>query len=354
MICGNCEQNCPAYGAECSGCPGCGRLLLECEKERRPCAKCNLFCPDRPEAWRYVSEEIGGSFSLLPERGVLLPKIEIPAYVPLVTAPLQEECPDDVEWVAVHGGKVRREVWRGEMSVHEQFRLPSGKKVALYWFVKDPYLEKFWTNRSVYMPVLREFDAVFAPNFSVYEDAPRIEHLVNMKRSAVSLLEMAEAGVKVIPDVTWYRREDMDRWLELLDLVGAETAAFSMQVVGRLKGCSAWQSYLVGLRYFARRFKGRIVLVGANSMKKLSEAFRAAGRPLSVIDTKSFVTARKGKLLGLDGRTVREEDGRRVPRSLLFSANIRNMREMIKDLRSLYETYSEEREGASCATTRSA
>lgn len=333
MICGNCERNCPAYGAECSGCPGCDRLLNACQSQRGACGKCILFCPDRPGAWRYVSDEIGGSFSLPPKEPVALPKVEIPPYMPLVTAPLQEECPEGgFEWLAVHGGKVRREVWRGEVSVHEQFRLPQGKKVILHWFVKDRYLEKFWSNRAAYIPVLREFDAVFAPNFSIYENSPRIEHLVNMKRTAIAVQEMARAGIRVIPDVTWYRREDIDRWLEFLDLTKAETAAFSMQVVGRLKGCSAWQSYLAGLRYFAQRFEGRIVLIGVNSREKLIEAFRAAGRPLSVVDTTSFVTARKGGLMAPTGKRVRKKGGLEVSRDAAFFISASNMKCLVEKI----------------------
>lgn len=331
MICGNCGQNCPAYGAECSGCPGCDRLLIECHSKRGACGKCNLFCPDRPGAWRYISKEIDGSFSLIPKKPLILPEVELPSYVPLITAPLHEECPaDGPEWVAIHAGKVRREVWNGEMSVHEQFHLPTDKKVVLHWFIKDHYLERFWADRPAYIPALRRLDAVFAPNFSIYENSPRIEHLANMRRSAVSIREMVEAGVKVIPDVTWYRREDIDRWLELLDLMGAEVAAFSMQVVGRLKGCSAWQSYLAGLRYFARKFKGQIILVGINSREKIAEAFRAAGRPLSVVDTVSFITARKGGVIAPDGKVARKKGGWEMPRDAAFYVSALNMEMVIK------------------------
>lgn len=333
MICGNCERNCPAHGIECNGCPGCDRLLIECGSGRAKCKDCNLFCPDRPGAWRYVGDEIGGAFSLLPKEPITLPKVEIPSYMPLVTTPLQEECPEDgFEWFAVHGGKVRREVWAGKMSVYEQFRLPLNKKLALHWFVKDRYLEKFWANLSAYIPVLKGFAAVFAPNFSIYEDSPRIEHLVNMRRSAMATWKMAEAGVKVIPDVTWYRREDIDRWLEFLDYAGAELAAFSMQVVGRLKGCSAWQSYLTGLRYFARKFKGEIVLIGVNSREKLVEAFRAAGRPLCVVDTKSFITTRKGGLVSSEGRVLRKKGGWEIPRDIAFFMSALNMKNMLAEI----------------------
>lgn len=329
MICGNCKQNCPAYGVECSGCPGCDRLLINC-RSRGACSKCDLFCPDRPGVWRYVNEEIGGSFSLSPN--VILPEFETPRYMPLVTAPLQEECPDDgLEWFAIHGGKVRREVWAGDMSVYEQFHLPSNKKLALHWFVKDHHLEKFWTNRRSYIPVLKEFNAVFAPNFSIYENSPRIEHLINMRRSAMAVSELAEAGVNVIPDVTWYRREDVDRWLEFLKATEATVAAFSMQVVGAQKGCKAWVSYLAGLRYFASKFSGRIILVGANSKQRVSEACRAAGRSLSVVDTTSFVTARRGGIF-INGKRCKPD--KRMSRDATFFASAVDLNNIFSEILS--------------------
>jgi hypothetical protein len=229
----------------------------------------------------------------------------VPDYIPAISAPLQEHPPDDLRWFALHGGKVSRAVWEGKISPREQFRLPPDSKIAFHLFIYDDFLEVFWKERRERYAILKGFDLVFAPNFSIYEDAPRFEHLFNMRRSAIVVKEMAEEGIRVVPDVSWYCREDIDRWLEFLDSTGAEVVSFSFQVVGRgLKGSKAWVSYLPGLRYFAQQFSGRIVLVGVVSPERYRLAVRAAGRPLAVLDTKSFVTARRGGMM-VRGKVVR-------------------------------------------------
>lgn len=333
MLCGNC-RNCPAYGAEwgCTGCAGCGVPFLRERRCAHPggCAGCPYRCPDKPLVWREVAEELGETLSLLSGNLPRLPGVALPPYVPLVTAPLQEGPPDVVEWFAVHGGKVRRAVWRGEIDVREQFNLPPRSKVALHLFVKDGYLDAFWKGRREKYPALRQFDAVFAPNFSVYEDAPRLEHLFNMRRAAVCIAEMAAAGAPVVPDVSWYCREDIERWAEFAAACGAGWVAFSFQSVGReLKGGSYWRSLLFGLRFLAGRLPAGvgIALVGVASPERVREAaLAAAGRPLCVVDTKSFVTARKGGVI-VRGKKLRAPRG--MSRDAAFFASASDLRREI-------------------------
>jgi len=321
MVCGKCETNCPAYKAWCEGCPGCGALLMR-DGDRcggnRGCRACMYLCPDRLDALREYAALFAPSVS--PERmnaGDVL--ATMPSYIPLVTAPLHSTPPNDLRWFAIHGGKTSRAVWDGEIEPRVQFRLPPDAKTVLHLFIKDDPLMRFWAERKERIVAIRNFDAVFAPNFSVYEDAPRFEHILAIRRSQTFVKEMVAEGIPVIPDVSWYRREDLDVQLEFLDSIGAETVAFSFQVVGRIKGCGAWVSYLAGLRYFANRFPGRIYLVGMAAKTRYREAVRAAGRPLGVVDTRSFVKSRRRTKDGTDEEFFREAD--RVRKGLENVAN---------------------------------
>ena len=49
---------------------------------------------------------------------------------------------------------------------------------------------RFWAERKKRIVAIRNFDAVFAPNFSVYEDAPRFEHILAIRRSQTFVKEM--------------------------------------------------------------------------------------------------------------------------------------------------------------------
>ena len=78
--------------------------------------------------------------------------------------------------------------------------------------------------------------AVIAPNFSVYEDTPRVEHLYNIRRSIIIYNELIDYGINAIPDISWYNINDLDFWIEKLNNSECSIIAFSFQVVDvRLK-----------------------------------------------------------------------------------------------------------------------
>ena len=45
----------------------------------------------------------------------------------------------------------------------------------------------------------------------MYGNQPRAEHLLNFRRSLLIAAEMAAAGIPAVPNVYWYRVEDLDR-----------------------------------------------------------------------------------------------------------------------------------------------
>ena len=81
-------------------------------------------------------------------------------------------------------------------------------KAVLEFYVKDRTLEGFWDKRKSIYPVLKEmgFIAVIAPNYSVYEDAPRVDHMYNIKRSMIVYNELVENEIPAVPDVSWYNK----------------------------------------------------------------------------------------------------------------------------------------------------
>jgi len=233
---------------------------------------------------------------------------DLPAHIPAISRPLRDpEAAAQLEWVALHPERVvgaaglRRECAR--RGVRGYFGLHPGTKVALHFYAPDAVLERFWRVRRALYPALRaEFDLVFAPNFSVYEDSPRLEHLVNIRRAAVVAAEMAAEGVPAVPDVGWYCREDLDRWAEWLAAAGFPAVAFSFQAVGlKNRAGGAWRGYLAGLEHLAGRLPDRaaFVLIGLSSRARLAEAARVlGGRRACVVNTDAFMKSRKARVPG--------------------------------------------------------
>jgi len=331
LRCGNCRR-CPArLEGVCSGCPGCARLFRAC-RPGPDCRRCGMVCPDwhGDGVWAHVRWNLGGlSFP----RGVRIRSPELPPHVPMVSGPLRLAAPEGLlPWVALHAGKAGLRTWEAG-SVRERYRLAPGTRLILSFFVRDSTLRRFWRERPRWVAALaREGAAAFAPNFSVWEDAPRVEHLVSMKMSALCAAELAAAGVPVVLDASWREKEDLDRWAEFAAEAGAGAVAFSFQNLGaELKGLDAWKEDLAGFRYLCGILPGgvRAVAVGAASPPKVREILAAAGgRPVSFLDPSSFVTARRGGMLLREGRPGKES-GRGMALDEAFFENVRRFRRML-------------------------
>lgn len=69
-------------------------------------------------------------------------------------------------------------------------------------FYEDDYkFEKFWNNPNRYLQILKKFDGVITPDFSLYRDMPLVMQAWNTYRSRSLGHWLQEKGVNVIPNV---------------------------------------------------------------------------------------------------------------------------------------------------------
>lgn len=251
----------------------------------------------------------------------------LPAYLPSVAARVHRR-PTSLRWVAVHAARaVLRADGRGlrplveRDGVRRALGLDPATPCALHFYVPDRPLEGFWrARRELYPWIADQFELVFTPNFSVYEDAPRLEHLINIKRSAVVYAEMLEAGIPAVPDIGWYEVRELDRWVAWLNEIGPPLAAFSFQGVGvGARGSRAWMGYLAGLRYLGERLRPDVglVLVGVAAPDRVRAALQAAGRRrIAILNSEAWSLSRNGRFM--DGSAA----GREMHRDAVFWWNV--------------------------------
>ena len=112
-------------------------------------------------------------------------------------------------------------------------------------------------NKSIEFPVLKEmgFAAVIAPNYSVYEDASRVDHMYNIKRSMIVYNELVENGIPAVPDVSWYNKSDIDRWCKEINRRNIKVVAFSFQVceTARRESMLAYVAGINAVVYVSRK-----------------------------------------------------------------------------------------------------
>jgi hypothetical protein len=219
--------------------------------------------------------------------------------------------PSLLPWVAANAARIviSRDYETGGLrretgSVREFARVHPDTRMALHFYVPDPPLEAFWRTRREIYPALKEFDLVTAPNFSVYEDSPRLEHLVNMKRSALVYAEMLDRGIRAVPDVSWLNGTDLDRWAEYIRRHNIPVISTSIQTVGKNAG-HFWRQYLEGIIYLCGRIPEEtvVILTGAGNSEKMAAIQSALPQKVVFLTTQPFLLARKGRVIeGVKGR----------------------------------------------------
>lgn len=78
---------------------------------------------------------------------------------------------------------------------------PEGKGV--HFFVDDYQFVRVWNSPDKYIPLLKRFAAVLAPDFSTYTDMPRAMQIYNHYRKHWVARYLTDSGITVIPTISW-------------------------------------------------------------------------------------------------------------------------------------------------------
>lgn len=298
---GLCTRSCEKCNLHesCGGCSLCERTLC-----RQTCKCCFALCFHRPYAAAYM-KKIGG----VEIHAATNKTLQLPDHIPIVPDRLKIQPKlEEMPVIGVHGGNMfARNGERINRSYLEKgyanaLNLDHWTKAILEFYVKDRTLEGFWDKRKEIYPGLKQmqFTAVIAPNFSVYEDTPRLDHLYNMKRSVTVYNEMMEAEIAAVPDISWYSLQDLKRWVKTINTEKLKAISFSFQVVDvRLKASSIWKSYLLGFRYLCQNISQdvQIIVAGLVSREKVAALYSAAsGQKLHILNQSAYVQSRRGIL----------------------------------------------------------
>lgn len=71
----------------------------------------------------------------------------------------------------------------------------------VHFFEDDVYFERIWNQPNKYLPILKRFDGVITPDFSLYRDMPLVMQEWNTYRSRAIGHWLQENGIPVIPNI---------------------------------------------------------------------------------------------------------------------------------------------------------
>lgn len=74
---------------------------------------------------------------------------------------------------------------------------------GIHFFIDDYQFERVWNTPEKYVPLLRRFRCVIAPDFSLYVDLPPAVNFWNIYRNRLLAAWWQSQGIRVIPSASW-------------------------------------------------------------------------------------------------------------------------------------------------------
>lgn len=256
----------------------------------------------------------------------------LPRFIPQLDGNTVETFDANLHWGAYAIGMrrwlspVTFEVYRrydGYSCAREAVHLaPDSPQMAvLVGYGEDPLVEAFWTRRRAQGLVERlaeqNWDLVLAPNFSMYANQPRTEHLINFRRNLLLAAEMVDAGIPAVPCVYWFRKEDLDRYLAWVQDVSPPALAVNLQTFRTEEDWN--ETALPGLTYLSMCLPEdtKLIFSGGTRPNRLANLTELFGQRWWYVSQKPIQAARHGRQLTAAGESAayaRAED--------LFAANV--------------------------------
>jgi hypothetical protein len=313
MGCPQCAFREPCGGLEQQSFFGCFTGCGSCGVEM---GRCDYTCPKKADFWRDMAE-VGG-INPKPRRLLTNPQGNFPLYVPTLRHGYSRDgaFPSNVvslntfEVLNASGGV--RESSGG--ALRERFKVATDARVILVSVNQDKYIESFWKHRnsdSLAAIATLGITAMTTPNFSFFDDAPRLHSFRNMWRIVRCAEDFADAGIAPVLHVNALSSEDWKMWVKILRANPAVRHICKEFQTG-LRDQDRASEAMLGLRRLqddVGRDLHPFVVGGRRMARQFAEHFR----DFTILDSVPFFATVKRKLIHLDGATVTQRDNPTEP-----------------------------------------
>ena len=84
------------------------------------------------------------------------------------------------------------------------------KNTGIHFYIDDYQFERVWNAPEKYIGILKEYDCILSPDFSLYMDMPMPMKIWNIYRSRQIGAYYQSQGIKVIPTLSWAEPETFE------------------------------------------------------------------------------------------------------------------------------------------------
>jgi hypothetical protein len=331
--CPSCAYLLACGGLEQQSLFGCFSACGSCREGGR---NCDYTCPSKPGFLQDFAE-IGG-FHPQQRRELPGPSEELPTYVPLIRHGYRRDTPLPLPMVGLNTFEVldmkcaSREL--SPEDLRHRFRVSSDARMLLISVAQDRYVESFWEHRTVAkLRILNELGvaAITTPNFSFFDDAPRLHSIRNFWRIVRSAEDLADAGLSPIVHVNALSREDWKQWAEMLRKNPAIRYVCKEFQTGLRDSRRATEALdgLRGLQQSVGRALHPVIVGGRRVVSRVAASFDH----FTVADSVPFMATVNRKRITWTGTAIIEEDQPTEPEESLdelLQANVRAYTRLVR------------------------
>lgn len=131
---------------------------------------------------------------------------------------------------------------------------------CVHFYLSDIMFQRIWNKPANYVNMLRKFDGILSPDFSVFRDMPVPVQLYNVYRNRLIGQYLQTQGIRVIPTVSWGEPKTykfcFDGFKE-----GSIVSVASTGVIGKQDNLDFWY---MGMQELIKRKHPRTILFYGN------------------------------------------------------------------------------------------
>ena len=135
----------------------------------------------------------------------------------------------------------------------------------LHFFIDDYQFERLWNSPQRYLPLIKKFNGVLAPDFSLFSDMSKSQQIYNCWRNRTLSVWLQDNGVEVIPVIEWSDRKSLEWCLDGIPL----NSTIAVQTNGCFKSSATKLSFIKGMDYvYEKLMPTSLVIYGRGSEYK--------------------------------------------------------------------------------------
>lgn len=131
------------------------------------------------------------------------------------------------------------------------------KKAGIHFYLDDYQFERIWKCPSDYIDMLKNYECILSPDFSLYLDMPIAMKIWNIFRSRLIGQYYQSLGIKVIPTISWAEEETYEFCFDGIP----KGSIVSVSTVGVKRDIEATSLWKQGMDAMIERIKPSAILV---------------------------------------------------------------------------------------------